>query len=144
MNIVEITVYTDDLLKAVNRLLPQLSYNVKPVSESYLKKIIESDSTFLFIAEDNNNISGMLTLIMAPIPSGIRAVIEDVVVDETFRGKGIGRKLTEAAIEKARKAGAAAINLTSHPSRTAANKLYQKMGFILRETNVYKMDLVPK
>lgn len=141
MIIIQITKFSERLLDAVNGLLPQLSTNARLLRPEELKKIIQSDTTHLFIAEENDKIYGMLTLITVPIPSGIRAVIEDVVVDENTRGKGIGRKLTEAAIEKARTAGAGNINLTSHPSRVAANQLYQKMGFFRRETNVYKIGI---
>ncbi|MDH3192990.1 MAG: GNAT family N-acetyltransferase, partial [Acidimicrobiia bacterium] len=95
----------------------------------------------LFVAEDGDAIVGSLTLIIFRSPTGVRARIEDVVVAESARGTGLGRRLTDAAIEQARATGAKAIGLTSRPSREAANGLYQSMGFEQRNTNVYEMKL---
>ena len=92
----------------------------------------------MLIATDETGILGTLTLAMFHIPTGIRAWIEDVIVDDTARGKGVGRLLNEAAIAHALDEGAITVDLTSRPSREAANRLYQRIGFVQRETNVYR------
>ena len=141
MSIREVEKFSIGLLEGINRLLPQLSENCQPVSEDHLKKMIQSDSVHLLIAEEDNFVYGMLILIVVPIPSTIRAIIEDVVVDEKARGKGVGRMLMQAAIDKARSRNVSAVNLTSRSSRVSANHLYQNMGFKKRHTNVYKLEL---
>jgi ribosomal protein S18 acetylase RimI-like enzyme len=83
----------------------------------------------------------MLTLAVFRIPTGVRAWIEDVVVDENQRGRGVGEALTQAALELASARGARTVDLTSRPSRDIANRLYKRMGFELRETNVYRRKL---
>ncbi len=93
------------------------------------------------MAEEDGYLYGSLTLVIFPIPTGIRAWIEDVVVDSEARGKGVGRTLNEAALGIARQAGATTVDLTSRPSREAANRLYKRIGFHQRETNVYRIDL---
>ena len=97
-----------------------------------------SDSSVLLIAVSERVIVGALTLVLFRIPTGLRAWIEDVIVDEAARGRGIGEALNQAAIERARAAGARTVDLTSRPSREAANRLYQRLGFVERETNVYR------
>ena len=132
---------TADLVGALNRLLPQLSSTPPTLSITDLERLLHSDSASLFVAKDGPRIVGTLTLITFRIPTGRRAWIEDVVVDAEARGEGIGEKLTSAAIGEARARGARTIDLTSRPSREAANALYQKMGFEQRETNVYRLIL---
>ncbi len=106
-----------------------------------MQRIIESDSAQILIAEDENGeILGTMTLIIFQIPTGIRAWIEDVVVDSSARGKGIGKKLNLAALELAKQAGAKTVDLTSRPARQEANQLYRSIGFIQRETNVYRFS----
>jgi ribosomal protein S18 acetylase RimI-like enzyme len=87
---------------------------------------------------DNGRIVGMLTLIVFRIPTGVRAWIEDVVVDETVRGRGVGEGLSQEAVRRAVELGARTVELTSRPSREAANRLYQRLGFALRDSNVYR------
>jgi ribosomal protein S18 acetylase RimI-like enzyme len=107
----------------------------------HFKEILKSKKTHLFIAELNKKqIAGMLTIGTYDIPTGTKVWIEDVVVDESQRGKGIGRALTLFAIDFAKSKGYKAIELTSRPSRIAANQLYRNMGFVLRETNVYRYN----
>ncbi len=130
---------TGPLVEALNRLLPQLSSDPPTLTIGDLERILHSDSAALFVAKEGPRVVGMLTLITFRIPTGRRAWIEDVVVDADARGEGIGEQLTEAAIAEARRRGARTIDLTSRPSREAANALYQKMGFELRETNVYRL-----
>ena len=133
---------TDEIVEALERLLPQLSSLSRPVDSEYLAAIVGSPATRLLVARDDAGvIAGSLTLAVFRIPTGIRAWIEDVVVDERRRGRGIGEALTRRAIRLARDAGARTIELTSRPSREAANRLYERVGFVRRETNVYRFEL---
>ena len=138
MNIIEVTQYSDEVLEALNDLLPQLSSSALPLSSDELKEIIQAESTHLLMAKNDGQYYGSLTLVMFRIPTGTRAWIEDVVVKEEARGKGVGGMLLERAINLAKEFGAKTIDLTSRPSREAANALYKKVGFELRETNVYR------
>lgn len=138
MKIIEITEYRNDVLVALNALLPQLSESVKPITEPDLKEIISAPATHLLLATENNITYGCLTLIVSKTPSATRAWIEDVIVSKESRGKGIGRLLTRSAIDIAKQLGADTIDLTSRPAREAANALYKKAGFKQRETNSYR------
>jgi ribosomal protein S18 acetylase RimI-like enzyme len=138
MKIFEATEYKDIFLDAINRLLPQLSASAVPLSKDDLEKIIASNSTKLLFAEDKKLFVGTLTLILFKIPTGTKAGIEDVVVDSDARGHGIGKLLIQHAITLAKKIGAKTIDLTSHPSRERANRLYQNLDFKIRKTNVYR------
>lgn len=133
---------TPELVAAFARLIPQLSSSNAPPTDRELAAIITSRSSVLFIArDDSDEIVGSLTLVLFRIPTGLRAWIEDVVVDESARGQGVGQKLNEAALDYARTSGVATVDLTSRPSREAANRLYVRMGFKLRETNCYRYEL---
>ena len=132
------TEVTDELREAMDRLVPQLSKSNPPPTNEALQEIIDSDASTLFMCRDETGILGTLTLIVFRIPTGIRAWIEDVIVDEAARGKGVGRILNEAALDHAFAQGAITVDLTSRPSREAANRLYQRIGFIPRDTNVYR------
>ena len=133
---------TDDVVEAFQRLIPQLSKSNPAPSKTKLEDILKQESCAkLIIAKNNNKIIGSLTLILFQIPTGIRSWIEDVVVDESQRGLGVGEMLTRFAVNYAKSQGARTIDLTSRPSREVANKLYQKVGFKLRDTNVYRIDL---
>lgn len=138
MNIIEIKSYSDAVLEAVNTLLPQMSASPEPFTEQKLLAIINSDTSHLLMAEINGQYVGTLTLVVFEIPSEIRARIEDLIVHETARGAGVGTALVHKAIRMAGVLGAKAVDLTTHPSREAANQLYVKLGFELRETNVYQ------
>jgi len=138
IEITEATVVDDDLVGAMARLVPQLSSSGSPPDAEALEAIVASDSSVLLIAVSERVIVGALTLVLFRIPTGLRAWIEDVIVDEAARGRGIGEALNQAAIERARAAGARTVDLTSRPSREAANRLYQRLGFVERETNVYR------
>lgn len=141
MKIREVTKYSGSILDGLNKLIPQLTGSKKEVPEKLFRMIIEDEDVHLYIAEENGTIIGALTLVIYPIPSELRVIIEDVVVDGMSRGKGIGQKLIMVAIEKAKERGATFVNLTSNPNRVPANALYQKMGFSQRETNVYRYDI---
>ncbi len=141
---VEVTVATSaspELRDALNRLVPQLSSSAKPLSDADVVRMTTDHDVVLFVAKNDDVIVGTLTLVVFAIPSGQRAWIEDVIVDADARGLGIGAALTNAAIEEGRRRGVRTIDLTSRPSREAANKLYQKLGFEIRDTNVYRFFL---
>ncbi len=142
MDITRVLEITDEIAEAFKYLVPQLSASSLIPTKEQLQEIADNDA--LFIArdpDDADKILGSLTLVIFRIPTGIRAWIEDVVVDETARGKGIGEALTRAALTRAGELGARTVDLTSRPSREAANRLYQRMGFKLRESNLYRYTL---
>lgn len=142
VQIVEAGEVTPDLVEAFERLTPQLSRSNPAPDAEMLGTIIESPASHLLLAlDDDGAIVGTLTLIVFPIPTGWRAWIEDVIVDEAVNGRGIGGQLTEHALEVARAARCTTVDLTSRPSREAANHLYKKVGFVARDTNVYRYDL---
>ncbi|HYW92101.1 MAG TPA: GNAT family N-acetyltransferase [Gammaproteobacteria bacterium] len=133
-----VTSVTPALEEAMARLLPQLSSSNPVPDRGTLHEIIASPCTLLLLARDAECIVGSLTLAMFRLPTGLRAWIEDVVVDQGVRGRGIGEALSRHALELARQEGAVTVDLTSRPSREAANRLYQRIGFEQRETNVYR------
>lgn len=136
---------TDELIEAMQRLMPQLNPGHPIPDCQALERIVHSEASTLLIARDNSGkITGMLTLVVFHTPSGTHAWIEDVVVDSASRGQGIGEALTRKAIEMAQALGADSVNLTSRPAREAANRLYQRVGFQLRQTNVYRYSLPRK
>lgn len=133
---------TQELLESIGRLIPQLSSSAPALTHDDLADIAGSDATLLLVARDSNgSIVGSLTLVSFKAPTGPRAWIEDVVVDENLRGGGIGSALVNEALARAKAAGARTVDLTSRPSREAANRLYLRLGFTQRETNVYRFDL---
>ncbi len=129
---------TDELLEAMNRLLPQLSSRAGALDLASLADLLGQDALTLFVARAEARIVGVLSLVVFDIPTGRRAWIEDVVVDGAARGLGAGEALTRAAVAHASERGLSEVDLTSRPSREAANSLYQKVGFERRETNVYR------
>ncbi len=129
-----------DICNAIRSLTTQLDEDYKPLSDDDIKGMINSEGCFIFAARSQNKIVGMITLIIYRIPYTKKAVLEDVVVDEDFRGQGIGTKLIQTAIAKAKKTGAFIIDFTSRPNRESANRLYKKLGFKQRETNVYRLE----
>ncbi|HVV38125.1 MAG TPA: GNAT family N-acetyltransferase [Acidimicrobiales bacterium] len=151
MNVVisEATVVDDDLVAAFARLIPQLSSSNPAPDRNALAAIVDNPDVFLFLARDADDakddergrIIGSLTLVTFRIPTGLRAWIEDVVVDDAIRRSGAATKLTTTALAKAKELGVATVDLTSRPSREAANALYQKLGFELRNSNLYRYAL---
>ena len=129
---------SEELLVQVNHLLPQLSSSAPAMTLEQLSDLLDSSAVTLFVATHEGRTVGMLTLALFPIPTGIRAWIEDVVVDTDSRGLGVGALLTTTAVEHAKHLGAVTVDLTSRPAREAANALYRKVGFAQRETNVYR------
>jgi ribosomal protein S18 acetylase RimI-like enzyme len=130
-----------ELVEAMARLVPQLSSSSPAPTEAQLAEIVASPSSRLLVARIDGRIVGSLTLVMFRIPTGLRAWIEDVVVDASARGAGVGEALNRFALDEARRAGATTVDLTSRPSREAANRLYRRLGFVQRETNVYRYEL---
>ena len=144
LTIHQATEVTEQLYQACQRLVPQLTSNNPPPTPQELSLLISSCSTFLFVARHSDfrdEIIGMASLALYRVPTGLRAIIEDVVVAEKARGRRIGEALTQACLDHARQEGAAQVMLTSNPARVAANHMYQSMGFELRKTNVYKYRL---
>jgi ribosomal protein S18 acetylase RimI-like enzyme len=144
IEVTEVTDVTAEVVAAFERLIPQLSRSNPPPGQAELAAMAASEASTLLIARDpdrGGEIVGSLTLAIFRIPTGLRAWIEDVVVDESARGRGVGESLNQHAIALARAAGARTVDLTSRPSREAANRLYQRIGFTERETNVYRFDL---
>ena len=130
---------TDELVEAMARLIPQLSSSSPPPDRDELVDIVTAPGTDLFLATDDEGaVLGTATLATFRIPTGRRAWIEDVVVDGEARGLGVGAALTQAMVDRAEELGCTTVDLTSRPSREAANRLYQREGFELRETNVYR------
>jgi ribosomal protein S18 acetylase RimI-like enzyme len=130
-----------ELVDAFARLIPQLSKSSPPPDRSELAEMIASPASDVLIARVDGRIAGTLTLVVFRIPTGVRAWIEDVVVDDAARGHGVGEILNRFALDLARSKGAKTVDLTSRPSREAANRLYQRIGFEARETNVYRYSL---
>jgi ribosomal protein S18 acetylase RimI-like enzyme len=131
----------DDLVAAVGRLVPQLSSSSAPTSRDALERIVAGPGSTLFVARDGGAIVGMLTLVVFEIPTAVRAWIEDVVTDDNARGKGVASALVTAALDHAAASGARTVDLTSRPEREDANRLYVKLGFEQRATNVYRRTL---
>lgn len=142
MKIEIVNEFSNELFDAMNHLLPQLTNSEFVIEKEFIKNIIETENTYLFVVKDENeSVVGMLTLVLFSIPTCKKAYIEDVVVDTNQRGNGVGRKLLNAAIAYSKEKGASRIELTSNPSRVAANKLYQNLGFQIRDTNFYRLQL---
>lgn len=144
MQIYELTQVTDEVVEAFKRLMPQLAAIPSPTHDE-LAQIISSPGCRIFLARDphaNGKIVGTATLAAYRTPTGVHAWIEDMVVDADWRGKGIGEALSWIAIEAATAMGAESISLTSNPSREAANRLYQRIGFVKWETNLYRYPVV--
>ena len=132
---------TGEVVEAFGRLLPQLSRSARPLGQADLEAIVNCPADTVLLARSAGTITGTLTLVMFPLPSGLRAWIEDVVVDESARGQGAGEALSREALRIAREAGARTVDLTSRPSRGAAGRLYERVGFEIRESRLYRHTL---
>jgi len=140
MHIQTVSEVTEELHGALRRLVPQLGSHKTPPTWQELKELVESEASTLLVAReagDNGPIVGLLCITVYRVPTGLRSMIEDVVVEENARRRGIGEALVRHAIDLARAAGADGVSLTSNPQREAANLLYQSLGFQLRQTNPY-------
>ena len=146
MKITALTVVTNEVVSAFERLIPQLNPRYPPPPFEALVSMLSSEGIVVFLAWDGpgeSEIIGTATLITYETPTGQHGWIEDVVVSRTSRRQGVGRALTQACLDKAQSLGLSEVNLTSRPERQAANRLYQEMGFEQRETNVYRFPLKP-
>jgi ribosomal protein S18 acetylase RimI-like enzyme len=132
---------TPELVEAFARMIPQLSSSSPPPGAAELEEMVRAPGTHVLVAVEEGVILGSLTLVIFRIPTGMRAWIEDVVVDDAARGKGVGEAINRFALDLARQKGCKTVDLTSRPSREAANRLYQRIGFVARETNVYRYEL---
>jgi ribosomal protein S18 acetylase RimI-like enzyme len=142
MHVEEARAVSPELIRALGELIPQVSDTAPPPTEDELETIVSSPATRLLVARDEaGSIVGTLTLVAFRIPTGVGAWIEDVVVDEGARREGVGEALMKAGIRLAEESGARHLNLTSRPTREAANRLYRRLGFEERETNVYRLTL---
>ncbi|MDX3095058.1 GNAT family N-acetyltransferase [Streptomyces sp. ME01-24h] len=131
----------DEMVEAFTRLLPQLSAGAAPPDRASLSRLLAAEANTVLVARVDGRVVGTLTLTIFPLPTGLRAWIEDVVVDEAARGYGVGAALTEEAVRLADAAGARTVDLTSRPSRQAANRLYERLGFHARDTRVLRYTL---
>lgn len=141
VTITQVYEVSEELYQACLRLVPQLTSNNPPPTYEHLAQLIESPASFLFQAQDpdhSDQIIGLATLIVYHVPTGVRGYIEDVIVDQQMRGRRIGEALTRACLDEAVRLGASQVMLTSNPNRTSANRLYLRMGFERRQTNVYR------
>lgn len=141
MHIDRLTHVDESTVQAFKKLMPQLTGKEGHPSLEELEKVIQSKDTFLFFATEEGEVIGTLTLVFYQLPSGLKAWIEDVIVDEDARGKGVATALLWHALHVAREEGARKVDLTSLPRRVAANRLYLKMGFEKRESNMYRYYL---
>ena len=142
MTVEEVAEANPEVVAAFARLVPQLSRSSPAPTAAELAEMVASPATVVLVARaGGGEIVGTLTLALFRIPTGLRAWIEDVVVDEGARGTGVGEALTRAALERAVASGARSVDLTSRPSREAANRLYRRLGFQPRDTNMYRYDL---
>lgn len=134
---------TQELVDAFDRLLPQLSSTAAPLDRAALKRLVSCATNTVLVARAEGTVVGTLTLVLFPVPSGLRGRVEDVVVDSAARGRGIAALLTNEALRIAREAGARTVDLTSRPDRTAANRLYERLGFRARGSTVYRFPVEP-
>jgi len=142
VQIEEVTSVDPELAASLRGLMSQLSPGAAPPTDENVQEIVDSPATRLLVARDDHGaVVGSLTLVMFRIPTGVGVWIEDVVVDEAARGRGTGEALLREAVDLAARAGASRVNLTSTPDRVAANRLYKRLGFEPRTTNVYRLEL---
>lgn len=141
MKIERLTRVSDDVVESLGQLMVQLAPDCKPLTGEYLHEIIDLPNIFLFVAKQGDQIVGTFSLVLYKIPTGLKASLEDVVVDVSMRGQKIGEKMIEFALEYANtQLDVSKLDLTSSPYRVAANALYRKLGFELRDTNVYRFE----
>jgi ribosomal protein S18 acetylase RimI-like enzyme len=147
VQVLTVTTATPELVEAFARLIPQLSTSAPAPTLEFLASVIAAPSNTVLIARDplaGGKVVGTLTLVIFPIPTALRAWIEDVVVDNNARGRGVGEALTTSAVNIAKQRGAKTVDLTSRQSRQAAHRLYKKAGFQVRDTSVYRFVGKPK
>jgi len=141
VNVVPATEATPDVHAALSRLLPQLNPQLPVPTMERLRAIMADPAVTLLLARDDEQIVGTTTVIVYSTPFWIKARLDEVVVDESARGRGVGAALVQASLDLAREKGAEVVELQSGVHRKEANRLYPRMGFKLRETNVYRIVL---
>lgn len=129
---------TGEVVEAFRRLIPQLSRSAGPPTQESLEAVAGCPANTVLLARSSGTITGTMTLVMFPIPTGVRAWIEDVVVDESARGQGVAEAMMRESLRIAREAGARTVDLTSRPDRAAAGRLYERLGFVIRESRLYR------
>jgi ribosomal protein S18 acetylase RimI-like enzyme len=132
---------SQELVDAFSRLLPQLSSTAKPLDHEAIDRMATCDANTVLVARTPDAIVGTLTLVLLPLPSGLRARVEDVVVDSAARGHGVAGLLTQEALRIAQEAGARTVDLSSRPDRAAANRLYERLGFQARQSTLYRYPI---
>jgi ribosomal protein S18 acetylase RimI-like enzyme len=132
---------SQELVDAFGRLLPQLSSTAKPLDYETVDRMVTCDVNTVLVARSSEEIVGTLTLVLLSLPSGLRARVEDVVVDGAARGRGVAGLLVQEALRIAREAGVRTVDLTSRPDRVAANRLYERLGFAARQSTVYRFAI---
>jgi GNAT superfamily N-acetyltransferase len=137
----QVTEATPEIYAALERLLPQLNSQLPIPTMERLRAIVADPAVSLLVAREGEQIIGTTTVIVYTTPFWIKARLDEVVVDEAARGKGVGAELVKASLDLARKKGVEVVELQSGLQREAAQRLYVKMGFKLRETNVYRIVL---
>lgn len=137
----ELSEVTDEVVEAFARLLPQLSTAAAPLDAAALRDIVSSPAVIVLLARNEGAIVGTTSLVVFRIPTGVRAWIEDVIVDSAAGHQGIGKALVREAVDRAQKLGARSVDLTTRPSRVAAGNLYEKVGFAQRDTRVFRYPL---
>ena len=141
VEIVQLTEANESALQDINELIRQLSPRLPECSKELLDQIVHDQNIELWVAQDAGRIVGMATLAIVLIPEGPRGQLEDIVVHEKYRGRGLGEQISQQLIERARARDVQVVTLSSRADRVAANKLYQKLGFEMRETNFYRLEL---
>lgn len=136
----QVTSFTPQTAESLRYLAKQLGKNYHELRDEDIKEMIASPNHFLFLAIDtkNDKPAGMILAMVYRIPYVRKGYLDDLVVDEAYRGNGLGTKLLQTALDIAHKRGAAYVDFTSRPKRGAGNNLYEKLGFQKRETNVYR------
>jgi ribosomal protein S18 acetylase RimI-like enzyme len=136
VRIEHVTQASPELVETVRALLPQLTEARTPPTLEQLQEVVTSQ-TLLVARDDDGSVLGTLTFVRYRVSSGIKGRIEDVIVDESARGKGVGEALVREGMRLANEAGVLMLELTSMPYRQAANRLYRRLGFVRKPTNVY-------
>ena len=127
---------SDELVATIHALLPQLTEARTPPTLEQLQDVV-SNQTLLVAHDDDGGVLGTLTFVLYRVSSGVKGRIEDVIVDESARGQGVGEALVREGMRLANEAGVLMLELTSMPYRQAANRLYRRLGFVRKPTNVY-------
>lgn len=139
----QLTIFSLEDAEAIRNLVTKLGSTFQPLTDIELKKLLTSPTTFLFVAREpeKKQIVGMATLVIYRIPYLKKAYLDDFIIDDNYQGQGLGSRLMQAVLTKAKKRGAAYLEFTSNPTRVGANKFYQKLGFEKRNTNTYRQNI---